>query len=70
MEKKKVITQAEQTTRFNEWLKTQKMPEFDEVIERQRWWVYKVIEFDKITSQEYNVCAGFWVDGNGIVHRD
>ena len=66
---KKTITQAEQTTRFNEWIRTQEMPEFDEVIERQRWWVHKVIEFDKITAQEYDVCAGFWVDGNGQVHH-
>jgi len=65
---KKTITQAEQTTRFNEWIRTQNMPEFDEVIERQRWWVHKVIEFDKITAEEYDVCAGFWVDGNGQVH--
>ena len=65
---KKVITQAEQTTRFNEWILTQEMPDFEEKIERQRWWVKKVMEFDKLTAQEYDVCAGFWVDGNGQVH--
>ena len=65
---KKTITQAEQTTRFNEWLRTHEMPEFEETIDRQRWWVNKVVEFDKITYQEYEVCAGFWVDGKGQIH--
>ena len=65
---KKTITQAEQTTRFNEWILTQEMPNYEEKIERQRWWVKKVMEFDKLTAQEYDVCAGFWVDGNGQIH--
>lgn len=67
---KKIITQAEQTTRFNEWLRTQEMPEFEEPLDRQRWWVNKVIEFDKITAKEYDVCAGFWVDSDGVHYPD
>lgn len=67
---KKTITQAEQTTRFNEWIRTQKMPKFDETIERQRWWVNKVIEFDKMTAKEYDVCAGFYVDSDGVHYPD
>ena len=67
---KKIITQAEQTTRFNEWLTAQKMPHFDEVVDRQRWWVNKVIEFDKLTANEYDVCPGFYVDSTGNVHYD
>jgi len=63
---KKVITQAEQTTRFNKWLKTQEMLEYKELEERQRWWVNKVMEFDKMTAKEYDVCAGFHVDSNGV----
>lgn len=67
---KKIITQAEQTTRFNEWLATQEIPEFKEIIERQRWWVKKVMEFDKITAEEYDVCAGFYVDSDGVHYSD
>lgn len=52
---KKTITQTERTAMFNEWLKTQHMPEYEEVKERQRWWVNKVVEFDKLTAQEYDV---------------
>jgi hypothetical protein len=66
--KKPTITQAEKTTRFNEWLKTQPMPKCKEVEDRQRWWVGKVIEFDGLIEEEYNIVSGFWVDGNGKVH--
>ena len=54
---KKVITPAERTNLFNEWLLTQDMPEYKELIDRQRWWVNKVVEFDKMTADEYVVCA-------------
>jgi len=64
---KKVITQAERTTLFNKWLATQPMPEYKTLEERQRWWVNKVIEHDKMVSQEYDIVAGFYVDSNGKV---
>lgn len=54
---KKVITPAERSTMFNEWLKTQSMPDFKETVERQRWWVNKVVEFDRMTAQEYDICT-------------
>ncbi len=67
---KRTITQAEQTIRFNEWLQTQPIPKLETKEERQRWWVNKVIEFDKITAEEYDVCAGFYVDSNGVHYPD
>jgi len=67
---KKIITQAERTKMFNEWLQTQSMPDFDELIERQRWWVNKVIEYDKLLDQDYDIVPGFYVDSNGRVIRD
>ena len=54
---KKVITPSERTTRFNKWLLTQDMPKFEELTDRQRWWVNKVVEFDKITADKYDICA-------------
>ncbi len=64
---KKIITQAERTTMFNEWLATQPMPELNSKEDRQRWWVNKVIEHDKMVSSEYDIVAGFYVDANGNV---
>lgn len=52
---KKIITPTEKTTLFNEWLKTQTMPEYKELKERQKWWVNKAIEFDKITAEKYDI---------------
>ncbi len=52
---KKIITQAERTTMFNEWLATQYMPEFNSDEERKRWWIYKVIAFDKMTASEFDI---------------
>ena len=59
---KKVITPAERTTMFNEWLKTQNMPDFEETVDRQRWWVNKVVEFDRMNTLEYDVCAELYDD--------
>ena len=56
---KKIITQAERTRIFNEWLNTQPMPKFNTLIDRQRWWVGKCIEHDKLISEEYDIVAGF-----------
>lgn len=61
---KKLITPTEKTTMFNEWLKTQEMPDYEQQLERQRWWVNKVLEFDKMTAQEYDICVESWVDSN------
>lgn len=58
---KKVITQTEKTTRFNEWLKTQPMPNFEQKVDRQRWWCNKVVEFDKLIDKDYE----FWIDISG-----
>lgn len=52
---KKLITESERTTLFNEWLKTQPMPNFSTIEERKKWWVYKVIEFDKLTHQQFDI---------------
>ena len=66
-----IITQAERTRRFNEWLRTQTMPEFEELVERQRWWVHRVVEFDKIlTAQDIDIVPGFYVDTTGKVIYD
>ena len=48
----KIMTLTEKTTRFNEWLATQPLPEFETKIERQKWWTSKVIEFDQIINSE------------------
>lgn len=61
---KKIITEAERTTMFNEWLATQPMPELKTLEERQRWWINKVIAFDK-SLQDYDVVPGFYVDSSG-----
>lgn len=52
---KKIITQSEFTSLFNEWLKSQTMPDFKETIDRKKWWIGKIIEFDKLTKDEYDV---------------
>ena len=52
---KKIITQTELTNKLNEWLKTQPMPEYETNLERQKWWISKVIEFDKLTKDEYDI---------------
>ncbi len=62
---KKIITQAERTKMFNEWLSNQPMPELATKEERQRWWINKVIEFDKITSDDFDIVPGFYVDATG-----
>lgn len=67
---KKIITQSERTTLFNEWLKDQPMPKLNELVERQRWWVNKVLEHDKLIHQEYDIVPGFYVDGDGKVIYD
>ena len=67
---KKIITQAERTTLFNEWLQTQPMPEFKAKEERQRWWVNKVIEHDKMVSETFDIVPGFYVDSAGNVIYD
>lgn len=67
---KKIITQAERTTMFNEWLANQPMPKLETKEDRQRWWVNKVIEHDKLTQEEYDIVPGFYVDANGNVVKD
>lgn len=68
---KKIITQAQRTKMFNEWLLTQEMPNYEHLIERQRWWVNKCIEHDKLLHNEgYDIVPGFYVDNNGKVHYD
>ena len=62
---KKMITRAEKTNMFNEWLLTQEMPNFKETVDRQRWWVNKVVEFDRMNTLEYDVCAEIYVDDPG-----
>ena len=52
---KKVITETEKSTLFNEWLKEQSMPDFKTKEERQRWWVDKVIEFDQLTKDDHDI---------------
>lgn len=59
---KKMITRAEKTNMFNEWLLTQEMPNFKETVDRRRWWVNKVVEFDKMNTQEYDVCDELYND--------
>lgn len=59
---KKTITRAEKTNMFNEWLLTQEMPNFKETVDRRRWWVNKVVEFDKMNTQEYDVCDELYND--------
>lgn len=66
----KIITQAERTKMFNEWLETQPMPECKTMEDRQRWWVNKCIEHDKMISKEYDIIPGFYVDADGKVVND
>lgn len=67
---KKIITQAERTTLFNEWLVTQSMPDLKTKEDRQRWWINKVIEHDKMISEDYDIVPGFYVDSTGQIVQD
>ena len=56
---KKIISEAERTTMFNQWLATQEMPAYNSLKERQQWWIRKVIEFDKSFLKDYDVIPGY-----------
>jgi len=56
---KKLITQAERTKLFNEWLEQQEIPKFDTVVERKKWWCQKVVEYDKMFSAEFDIIPDF-----------
>ena len=62
---KKIITQAQRTTLFNEWLSNQSTPRFESTIDRQRWWVQKCIEHDRIICNEYDIVPDLYTDDNG-----
>lgn len=67
----KILTEAERTTKFNEWLSTQPIPKHKNIEERQRWWVNKVIEFDKMLDKDgWNIVPGFYVNNAGKVIYD
>ena len=62
---KKIITQSERTAKFNEWLITQSMPPFKNKVDRQKWWIGKVIEYDKLLySDGWDIIPDFYIDSD------
>ena len=64
---KKIITQAERSTLFNQWLNQQSMPQFKNDVERQKWWAVKCVEHDRIINQEYDILPNFYVENENII---